>query len=174
MEWIKLITRREVRPLFISVALISASVLMLEIGMIRVFSAMFESHHAFLLLSLAVLGLGFGGLFIHKRSQKTIITYGLDRLLPMSSALMGSSILIMTIILLETVGVRLNLIISGLAAIPAVLLMARAAPDKFNNRILAFVVAELIAVIILGSYQAILEPIPFANGTFKEMALLLS
>jgi hypothetical protein len=81
---------------------------------------------------------------------------------------------VLTIVLLETVGVRLNLIISGLAAIPAVLLMARAAPDKFNNRILAFVVAELIAVIILGSYQAILEPIPFANGTFKEMALLLS
>jgi len=233
MESINSITRCEARPLFISVALISASVLMLEIGMIRVFSVMFETHYAFLLISMAVLGLGFGGVFVHKRSQKTIGTYGLDRLLPISSALMGSSILIMTIliikfsifrhiflsaslvlipfcfagiflstvfrlhpkisgrlyaadligaatgavltiVLLEAGGVRLNLVISVLAAIPAVLLLTRAVLDKFSKRVLGLVVAGFAVAVILGSYRTILEPIPFANGASKDMAHLLN
>jgi hypothetical protein len=233
MEWIESMSRREARPLVISVSLISASVLMLEIGMIRVFSVMFESHYAFLLISMAVLGLGFGGVFVHKRLQKTIGTYPLERLLPISSALMGSSILIMTvliikfsifrhillsamlvlipfcfagiflstvfrlypkisgrlyaadligaatgavltIVMLEAGAVRLNLVISVLAAIPTVLLLPRTVPVKFNKRVLGLVVAGFIAAIILGSSSTILEPIPFANGAFKEMAHLLN
>ena len=226
-------TDRELKNLFISVGLISASVMMLEIGMIRIFSVMFESHYAFLLISLAVLGLGFGGVFVHKRSQNSAGTDYLERLLPFSSTLMGVSILgmtillikfsifrhiliaallvlipfyfagiflstvfrlfpkisgslyaadlvgaaagsVLTIFLLSAGGVQLNLVISALAVIPAVLLLDRAAVGRFSKPIIGFVIAGFVIAVFLGYFRPFLEPIPFAREESKEMAELMN
>ena len=233
MNIINLKTHREIRMLFISVALISASVMMLEIGMIRIFSVMFETHYAFLLISLAILGLGIGGVFVHKRSQTITGTDYLERLLPFSSTLMGVSILsmtillikfsvfghiliaallvlipfyfagiflstvfrlypkisgrlyaadlmgaaagsILTIILLSAGGVQLNLVISVLAVIPAVLVLNRTATVRFSKPVMGFVIVGFFVAVLLGYSPTFLEPIPFAEGEFKEMADLMN
>ncbi len=84
---------------YFNVTLISLAIMMLEIGLTRVFSVMFESHYVFLVLSLAVLGLGCGGIYVHKRvgivSNPDLKPF--YNLLPISSGLMALSILIMTI-----------------------------------------------------------------------------
>ena len=49
--------------------LTSMSGLMLEISITRIFSAAIWYHHAFLAVSLALLGLGSSGLFLHFRSK---------------------------------------------------------------------------------------------------------
>jgi hypothetical protein len=68
---------QEIRSAFIvnrtlaltGVFLISMSGLMLEISITRIFSAAIWYHHAFLAVSLALLGLGSSGLFLHFRSK---------------------------------------------------------------------------------------------------------
>jgi hypothetical protein len=91
------------RSLYFSVALISISILMLEIGLTRMFSVMFESHYAFLVISLAIMGLGVGGIYVHTRvgkiSNPNLIP--IQNLLPISSGLMALSILGMTIFIVK-------------------------------------------------------------------------
>ena len=88
---------------YLSVALISLSVLMLEIGLTRIFSIMFESHYAFLVISLAVLGLGLGGIYIHIKVSKLMDCDAgqIRNYLPVSSGLMGFSVLIMLIFIVK-------------------------------------------------------------------------
>jgi hypothetical protein len=52
------------------IALSSFSALLLELGMTRVFSVVLFYHFAFLAISIALLGLGAGGVFAHLRKQK--------------------------------------------------------------------------------------------------------
>jgi hypothetical protein len=89
--------------LYLSVAFISISILMLEIGLTRIFSVMFDFHYAFLVLSTAILGLGVGGMYVHARSRNiyTPDLKPLEELLPISSGLMALSIPIMTILLIK-------------------------------------------------------------------------
>jgi len=88
---------------YLSVALISMSVLMLEIGLIRTFSVMFDSHYAFLVISVAILGLGTGGISVHARVGKISNTNltPIQNLLPISSGLMALSIPGMTIVIVK-------------------------------------------------------------------------
>ncbi len=89
------------KPLYLSVALISISVLMLEIGLSRIFSVMFESHYVFLVISSAVLGLGLGGVYVHKQVAKSSDSNQkpVQNLMCFSSALMALSILGMTFLI---------------------------------------------------------------------------
>jgi len=85
--------------IYSGVALISLSILMLEIGLMRIFSVMFESHYAFLIISLAILGLGLGGVYVHMRMAKSSeqnIEH-IHKYMHLSSGLMAVSILIMVI-----------------------------------------------------------------------------
>ncbi len=86
--------------LYLSVALISMSVLLFEIGLTRMFSVMFEFHYGFLILSLAILGLGVGGIYVHMRVGPVpdADAKPIQNLLPISSGLMAFSILAMTIL----------------------------------------------------------------------------
>ncbi len=76
---------------------------MLEIGLTRIFSVMFEFHYAFLVLSTAILGLGVGGMVVHVRARKISNPdlKPLVELLPISSGLMALSIPAMTILLIK-------------------------------------------------------------------------
>jgi hypothetical protein len=83
--------------IYLSVALVSLSILMLEIGLARIFSVMFESHYVFLVISLAILGLGLGGVFVHMRMAKSPEqnTEHIYRYIYLSSGFMAISILLM-------------------------------------------------------------------------------
>jgi uncharacterized membrane protein len=59
------------RFLYLRVGLVSACVLAFETGPARFFSVMFEYHYSFLLISIAVLGVGLGGLVAHLASTGT-------------------------------------------------------------------------------------------------------
>ena len=53
-----------------SIALSSFSALLLELALTRLFSVVLFYHFAFLAISIALLGLGAGGVFAHVRKQK--------------------------------------------------------------------------------------------------------
>jgi hypothetical protein len=91
------------KSLYLSVAIISISVLMLEIGLTRNFSVMFDFHYAFLVLSTAILGLGVGGMVVHARGGKISNPNlkPLEELLLIASGLMALSIAAMTILLIK-------------------------------------------------------------------------
>ena len=89
--------------IYSGVALISLSILMLEIGLTRIFSVMFESHYVFLVISLAILGLGLGGIYVHMRMAKRSEQNAdhIHRYMYLSSSLMGISILLMVIFIVK-------------------------------------------------------------------------
>src|SRR3979490_1860678 len=55
--------------LLIAIALTSFSPLLLELGLTRLFSVVLFYHFAFLAISVALLGLGAGGVFAHVKQQ---------------------------------------------------------------------------------------------------------
>ncbi len=87
--------------LYLSVALTSLCVLTLEISLTRVFSVMFSYHYVFILVSLAILGLGAGGIYVHKRGERTESGKVNQQILPISSGLMALSILGITLLAIK-------------------------------------------------------------------------
>ncbi len=108
------------RSLYFGVALISISVLMLEIGLTRMFSVMFESSYAFLVISSAILGLGVGGIFVHIRAGRisTPNLHPIQKLLPISSGMMALSILGMTVLIIKVSFFHHILLATLLAFVP--------------------------------------------------------
>jgi len=103
--------------LYLSVALVSASGLMLEITLTRMFSILFDYHYAFLLISFSILGLGAGGmtvLKIQKLSQKIFYRIAL----PASSGLMALSILFMIVSILKIPAFQRSVWVLVLTVIP--------------------------------------------------------
>ena len=60
-----LISQRLKWPLLVGVFLTSSSLLAFQISITRLLSVMLTYHYVFLVISLALLGLGTGGIFIH-------------------------------------------------------------------------------------------------------------
>lgn len=103
--------------LYLSVALVSASGLMLEITLTRMFSILFDYHFAFLLISFSILGLGTGGMTVlklQKLSQKIFYRIAL----PASSGLMALSILFMTVSILKIPAFQRSVWVLILTVIP--------------------------------------------------------
>src|SRR5438270_9162230 len=57
------------RAVMLAVALVSLSSLLLELAMTRLFSVVLFYHFAFFAISIALLGLGSGGVFAHVRRE---------------------------------------------------------------------------------------------------------
>ena len=105
------------RVLYLSIALVSASGLMLEITLSRMFSILFDYHYAFLLISFSILGLGAGGMTVLKiqnLSQKIFYRIAL----PASSGLMALSILFMTVSILKIPAFQRSVWVLVLTVIP--------------------------------------------------------
>jgi predicted membrane-bound spermidine synthase len=64
------IWKNDLTFLLIAVFIISMSLLMFEIALTRIFSVMFSYHYSFLAISLALIGLGMGGVLLHTLSSK--------------------------------------------------------------------------------------------------------
>ena len=108
---------RNLWPLYLSMAFISMSVLILEISFTRIFSLVFQYHYVFLLISLAILGLGAGGIYVHKRFEKwAALSY--EKILPAASGLMALSTIGVTLSITKIPGVNQILIAALLAFLP--------------------------------------------------------
>jgi len=59
------VNRVELTLLLIGVFILSFSVLIFEISLTRIFSVMLTYHYTFFVVSMAILGLGFGGIILH-------------------------------------------------------------------------------------------------------------
>src|SRR6476619_1614562 len=62
-------TQMSLRAVMVAVALVSLSSLLLELALTRLFSVVLFYHFAFFAISVALLGLGSGGVFAHIRQE---------------------------------------------------------------------------------------------------------
>jgi spermidine synthase len=105
--------------LLFGVAFISFSILVLEISIMRIASALFTYHYAFIAVSIAVLGMGIGGVFTSKLEPK-ITRRGITRVLAEASILFSLSIIMVTLSVLNLNTINL-FIYSTLMFIPFVI-----------------------------------------------------
>jgi hypothetical protein len=79
--------------LYLSVALIAAAVLGFEVALSRVFATVLRYQFAFLVVSLALCGLGLGGLLAHKRRDLSLphlaLAWGISSMLALAVILRG-------------------------------------------------------------------------------------
>ncbi|HPQ44062.1 MAG TPA: hypothetical protein PKZ42_07510 [Syntrophales bacterium] len=76
-----------VRILLCAVFLLSFSLLGFQIALTRLLSVMLSYHYVFAVVSLAMLGLGLGGIFIHFLESKMVEKYNRHTLLVLSASL---------------------------------------------------------------------------------------
>ena len=106
---------REKIPIFIGVFIISFAALMLEIGMTRIFSVLYEYHYAFLAVSLAISGLGAGGIFFHAKLKNSKHE---DLALMVSGQGFGVAILLMVLFIVFVPGLNVIYFTALLAFLP--------------------------------------------------------
>ena len=76
------------QQLYLGIALTTLATLLLELSLTRIFSVVFFYHFAFLAISVALFGLGAGGLFsyaLRSRGRKLFRTLGLSFWYPICS-----------------------------------------------------------------------------------------
>src|SRR4030095_10110581 len=93
-------SRRETVTLALSVALTSFSALLLELSLTRLFSVILFYHFAFLAISLALLGLGAGGVFAFMK-RDLLARHGTCTLGLMSCGINSLSIITMLLVILR-------------------------------------------------------------------------
>src|SRR6516162_6020427 len=91
----------------IAILLMSASNLLLELSLTRLFSVILFYHFAFLAISVALLGLGAGGVFSYVL-QKRLSRLGTE-ILASACALFGSLSIVVTLLLVIRIPVSLQL-----------------------------------------------------------------
>src|SRR5262245_56764272 len=110
------------RVLLIGIALTSFAALLLELALTRLFSVVLFYHFAFLAISIALLGLGAGGVFAHLWKAR-LSTYSTRRITTISSALAAIVVTAVLEIVLH-VPVMLNLSIGNLLRLSGVYVCA--------------------------------------------------
>src|SRR5436305_6665184 len=102
-------TETLLRSTILAVALVSLSSLLLELALTRLFSVVLFYHFAFLAISVALLGLGAGGVFAHVRRewlQRWSISQ-LGSVLALANALL--IVLVLEVLLHSSISLRLTL-----------------------------------------------------------------
>lgn len=102
-------------PIFMGVFLISLATLILEIGITRIFSVLYEYHYAFLAISLAISGIGVGGIVYYTKLRNSKLG---NRSLLIASQGFGVSVLLMIVFVVFVTKLNTVYIISFLAFIP--------------------------------------------------------
>jgi predicted membrane-bound spermidine synthase len=93
--------KKELTYLLAAIFVISLSLLMFEIALTRIFSVMFTYHYAFLAISLALFGLGMGGIFLHIVSPKIRSKAKGFKFLVISSIFYSMSLLVLTLLMIS-------------------------------------------------------------------------
>ncbi|HYG98128.1 MAG TPA: hypothetical protein VD837_03285 [Terriglobales bacterium] len=161
-----------------SVFFMAFSSLLLELSLTRVFSVTLFYHFAFLAISIALLGLGAGGVFafLRRRSLDRWSTYSIGLL---SSLINAVAIPIVLLIILR-VPVSLQLTWSNLLNLSVVYLIS-AVPFFFTGLVFSVVFARdtrrigaLYAADLVGGAAACLAVVPLLNIIGGPNAILLS
>jgi spermidine synthase len=106
------------RLISVCVGFVSFSVLTLEIGLTRYFSVMFDYHYTFLLISLAILGMGIGALYAHYRFSKRADSADQITLIIRSVLFMSLAVLALTVLTLKVPGFQSLVLAVPLAFAP--------------------------------------------------------
>ncbi len=114
MPKLKMIKHKRL-PIFLGVFFISFATLMLEIGMTRIFSVLYEYHYAFLAVALAISGLGAGGIFFHAKLKNSKYE---DLALVISGQGFGMAILLMLFLVVFVSGLNVIYFTAILAFLP--------------------------------------------------------
>jgi SAM-dependent methyltransferase len=88
--------------IYLNILIISAAIVCFEVVSTRISSVIFVNNHAYIILSLAILGLGMGGIYSHYKIKSNEIS-GISKVVARTTILIGTSLLffITTIILLD-------------------------------------------------------------------------
>ncbi len=89
--------KKENFSVFLGVFFISLATLILEIGITRIFSVLYEYHYAFLAISLAISGIGAGGILFHAKFKNSRYE---ELTLLISSQGFGAAILLMILFII--------------------------------------------------------------------------
>jgi len=162
----------------VAIALVSFASLLLELALTRLFSVMLFYHFAFLAISVALLGLGAGGVYAHVRR---------DSLSRWNTRQLGAWICIInaivTALMLEDIlhlPISLNLTLGNFGRL-TVLYMAAAIPFFFTGLLFSIVfaretkgIASIYASDLLGGALACMAVVPLLNTIGGPNAILCS
>lgn len=87
--------------ILIGVLVVSMSVFMLEISLLRIFSVVLWYHYAFVVVSMALLGLGFGGLTVAALRDKVRAIGSASDALALIASVLSGSVVISTVYIVE-------------------------------------------------------------------------
>jgi spermidine synthase len=162
----------------IAILLMSASNLLLELSLTRLFSVILFYHFAFLAISVALLGLGAGGVFSYVL-QKRLSRLGTE-ILASACALFGSLSIVVTLLLVIRIPVSLQLSAANFANL-TVIYLASAVPFFFSGLTFSAVFArnpraieKLYAADLIGGSLACLCVVPALNLVGAPNAILLA
>jgi hypothetical protein len=146
--------------LYLGVAFTTLATLILELALTRIFSVVFFYHFAFLAISIALFGLGAGGVFSYLAAEKRGNIYAR---LGTFSVLNSFAVLLALLVLLNVSGA------SGTGAL-ALVYFAAAVPFFFSGTVVSIAVAEAIQRVdrvyffdLLGAAAGCLALIPFLD-----------
>lgn len=122
-----------------AIALVSFASLLLELGLTRLFSVVLFYHFAFLAISVALLGLGAGGVFAHIRKQ-WLEGWSVDELCSRASLINAASILVVLQVVLR-LPISLDLNWANFGKLTVVYL-ASAAPFFFTGVMFSVIFAR--------------------------------
>ena len=171
-----LVQRR--RPLLIGVALVSFASLLLELAMTRLFSVVLFYHFAFFAISIALLGLGSGGVFAHVRHE-WLSGFELRPLGAWLCGLSSISILMATEVVLHTpVSLEVN---AGNFGRLTIIYLVTAVPFFFTGLLFSVLFARstgqisfLYGADLAGGASACLAVVPLLNWIGAPNALLFA
>ena len=172
------VTSRPSKRLVVALAAVSFSTLLLELSLTRLFSVVLFYHFAFLAVSLALLGLGAGGVFAHLRHQ-SLAAIQTDHLCSILSLVNAIAVLFGLMIVLR-LPVSLALSIGNLAKLTAIYVIC-AVPFFVTGIIFSTVFArnteqigKLYAADLAGGAMACLLLVPALNFLGAPTAVILA
>ncbi|MGH9632578.1 MAG: hypothetical protein ACRD7E_30090, partial [Bryobacteraceae bacterium] len=147
-------------PIYLAVALTTLATLMLELSLTRIFSVVFYYHFAFLAISIALFGLGAGGVFSYLIKTKTDRTFHYIGILAASTSVIGvfSLVLILTRSDLNNATLALIYFSSALPFVLAGMIVSLAVSETIER------VDRVYFFDLIGAAGGCLLLIPFLNG----------
>lgn len=175
---IELCPRASSPPLLRGIFLSSSAALLLELSLTRLFSVVLFYHFAFLAISVALLGLGIGGVIGHLR-RRWLETQDMQRLASRLSLLCAMAIIVALEVALHTsVSVDLNF---GSFRRMALLYLASAAPFAVIGLVFSVVfarhsvnISRLYGADLAGGAAACLATVPLLNSIGAPNSILFS
>jgi hypothetical protein len=178
-------TNRPERTLLLAVALISFSALLLELALTRLFSVVLFYHFAFLAISIALLGLGAGGVFAHLSKQ--FLAKFETRWLAASGCMLAAMLVLLALEIIVHVPVSLELSWNNFGKLTA-MYFAAALPFFSTGLIfsvifarMSYLIPKLYSADLTGGATACLAFVPLLNWIgapntvlFAGLALLLA